>query len=343
MNPPNTNQNPLISPSSLALLQAILGSSTIPQNNIINRQAISQSVVSSTEDQNCLLNSQNPKDLLHFPTAIKRRPNPIDVNEDEIRIEKKFLADSETNTTHGQTTPVTPIRVVTPTNAFSSTPSYQSSSFNPNLFRYLTQFYHLLQLNTPRNKQDNEEKDEDSKISEERRSSNLESNERPRERSTRKTKKYYSFHPRQSGGARKKVIKLQNFESDSISQEKAIPVEEPALVEFTKEFPDWALSDIFLYLTTGQPRRDTTPIRRSSRPVLKSGSPDQERNNWNSEEELNLTETCRKYITDLLEMTEINENKIKIMLRKNDMKLERVIGTIKKNLPFYKKYFALNR
>jgi hypothetical protein len=52
----------------------------------------------------------------------------------------------------------------------------------------------------------------------------------------------------------------------------SINVPEPALIEFTRDFPDWGLADIFIFLKTGQPKKDFTPSRRSNRPMLKNSN-----------------------------------------------------------------------
>jgi len=139
------------------------------------------------------------------------------------------------------------------------------------------------------------------------------------------------------------------YESDgdsenlSESNEPRPPITEPALVEFTKDFPEWGLADIFTFLTTGQPKKDITPVRRSSRPVLKGSSQELEKSSLTQEEESQMVGECREEIKDLLGMDDVNESKIKLMLKKNEMKVDRVIGTVKKNLPFYKKYFTTKK
>jgi hypothetical protein len=54
-------------------------------------------------------------------------------------------------------------------------------------------------------------------------------------------------------------------------------------------------------------------------------------------------DVCSDEIKTLLELNDIVEGKVRLMLRKNEMKPERVLGTVKKNLPFYKRFFSINR
>jgi len=156
-------------------------------------------------------------------------------------------------------------------------------------------------------------------------------------------KSYYSVRSRKSDTGK---INYDHYESDadstnlSESNEPRAPITEPALVEFTRDFPEWGLADIFTFLTTGQPKKDITPVRRSSRPVLKGSSQELEKSSFSQEEESQMVGECREEIKDLLGMDDVNESKIKLMLKKNEMKVDRVIGTVKKNLPFYKKYFT---
>lgn len=159
------------------------------------------------------------------------------------------------------------------------------------------------------------------------------------------TRSHYSNRSRKSD---LRKFRYEPYESDdstnlSESNEPRPPITEPALVEFTKDFPDWGLADIFTFLTTGQPKKDVTPVRRSARPVVKSTSQEQEKSTLSQEEEAQLISECREEIKDLLGMDEVNESKVKLMLKKNDMKVDRVIGTVKKNLPFYKKYFTIKK
>jgi len=160
------------------------------------------------------------------------------------------------------------------------------------------------------------------------------------------TRSYYSGRSRKSDLTK---MAYDGYESEgdstslSESNEPRPPITEPALVEFTKDFPDWGLADIFTFLTIGQPKKDITPMRRSSRPVLKSGSQEMEKSSLTLEEEGQMVGECREEIKDLLGMDEVNESKVKLMLKKNEMKVDRVIGTVKKNLPFYKKYFTIKK
>jgi len=115
------------------------------------------------------------------------------------------------------------------------------------------------------------------------------------------------------------------------------------LVEFTRDFPDWGLADIFIFLKTGQPKKDFTPSRRSNRPLLKNINIDSDKRSISGEQEKELVDLCSEEIRNLLELDEIVDGKVRLMLKKNEMKPERVLGTVKKNLPFYKRFFSIRR